>query len=68
MRIRTELGKGYVGLEFDSGVLVEFKSGCGSWIEVNFQLNGVFVFLDDFYKNISSLELDVEDGVKTKND
>ena len=68
MRIRTELWKVYVCLEFDSGVLGEFESGFSSGIEVDFELNGVFVFLNDFYKDVASLKLDVEDGVKKKSD
>jgi|LakMenEpi03Aug12_release.lakeMendotaPanAssembly.Ray.scaffolds.fasta_scaffold4375344_2 hypothetical protein len=68
MRIRTELWKGYVCLEFDSGVLGEFENGFRSGIDVDFELNGVFVFLNDFYKNVASLKLDVEYGVNKKND
>lgn len=56
----------YVGLEFDSGVLSELKSGGGSWIEIDLELNSVFIFLNDFHKDISSFELDVEYWLETQ--
>jgi hypothetical protein len=48
--------------------LGEFKCGWSSGIDVDFELNSVFVFLDDFYKNVSSLKLDVKGGLKTKSE
>lgn len=58
----------YVGLEFDSGVLIELKSGRSSWIEVDFKLNGVFILFDDFDKDVSFFEFNIEYGLKAKSD